>query len=298
MTIPNRTWAEIALLSLLWGGSFLGFSLALRELGVFTTVAFRIAGGSVLLWAYIFARGLTIPRNPKIWGAFLVMGTLNNAIPFSLIAWGQLNISSGLAAILNASTAVFGILIAAMVFSDERLTSNKLFGVTLGFLGVATAIGLSALTEFNLTSLAQLAIIGSSISYGLASAWARKTMKGLTPQVSAAGMTLCGALIMVPLALYIDGVPTLDYMPSTWAALAHLAILATALAYLLYYRVLAVAGAGNAMLITLTVAPIAIVLGALILGEELKPQAYLGFALLALGLLVIDGRLIKKLMKR
>ncbi|MGR3662024.1 MAG: DMT family transporter [Paracoccaceae bacterium] len=293
-SIPSRAWMEMFLLALIWGGSFLSFSLALREIGVFTTVAFRVGGGAIVLWIYILARGLKLPKSPKIWAALLVQGMINNVIPFSLIAWGQLRVPSGLASILNASTAIIGIVIAAAFFADERLTPRKLTGVVLGFLGVATAIGLSAMTEFNLTSLAQLAIVGSSLAYALSGVWARKTLSDLSPQVAAAGMVTAAALFIVPFALWVEGVPTFSYAPSTWAALIHLSVIATALAYLLYYRVLGMAGSGNLMLVTLLVAPVAILLGAVVLGEELKPQAYAGFALLAIGLLVLDGRILRR----
>ncbi|MGB5560042.1 MAG: DMT family transporter [Paracoccaceae bacterium] len=294
ITIPARAWGEILLLSLLWGGSFLAISFALREVGVFTVVAIRVLGAALVLWAYVLARGLALPRSPRVWGGFLVMGLLNNVIPFSLIVWGQQNIPSGLASILNASTAIFGVIVAAAVFADERLTARKAVGVSLGFVGVATAIGLSALHEFDLRSLAQLAIIGAAISYAFAGAWARIALKGLTPQVAAAGMTSCAALFMVPTALLLEGAPSLSHAPATLAALAYLAVVATALAYLLYYRVLAVAGSGNLMLVTLLVAPVAIALGAIVLGEELPRQAYAGFALLAVGLIVLDGRLLAR----
>jgi len=295
ITIPARVWGEILLLSLLWGGSFLAISFALREVGVFTIVAIRVLGAALVLWAYVFIRGLELPRAPGVWAGFLVMGLLNNVIPFSLIVWGQQNIPSGLASILNASTAIFGVIVAAAFFADERLTARKATGVTLGFLGVATAIGLSSLQELNLRSLAQLAIIGSSISYAFAGAWARTVLKGLTPQVAAAGMTSCAALFMVPVALLLEGPPSLSHMPATWAALAYLAVMATATAYLLYYRILVVAGSGNLMLVTLLVAPVAIALGTIVLGEDLRPQAYMGFALLAFGLIILDGRLIARL---
>jgi len=291
-TITSRAWGELFILSLIWGGSFLAFSLALRELGVFTTVAFRIAGGAVVLWIYIWIRKLPIPKSPKVWGAFLMMGLLNNVVPFSLIAWAQLRIPSGLASILNASTAIIGVLIAAILFSDERLTIRKTVGISLGFFGVSTSIGMSALSDFNLASLSQLAILGSSLSYALAGAWAKSAMKDLPPQVSAAGMTTCASLLIIPLALFFDGFPTFSYGPATWAAIIYSAIFATAFAYLLYYRILDMAGSGNLMLVTLTVAPVAILLGALVLGESLRAQDYLGFILLAAGLLVLDGRLL------
>jgi len=166
--------------------------------------------------------------------------------------------------------------------------------VVLGFIGVATAVGLSALHEFDLTSLAQLAIIGASVSYAVAGAWARSQLHGLAPQVAAVGMTGFSAIVMTVIALSVDGAPTFDYAPAVWTALGYMALIGTALAYLLYYRVLAVAGSGNLMLVTLLIAPVAIGLGVLVLGETLLPRAYLGFAILAVGLIVMDGRLLRQ----
>jgi drug/metabolite transporter (DMT)-like permease len=293
MNLSPRAWAELALLSLIWGASFLAIEFALRQVGVLTTVAFRVGGGAVVLWAYVLIRRLPVPRSPRVWGAFLVMGVLNNVIPFSLIVWGQVHLPSGLVSILNGATAVFGVLVAAMLFADERLSARKAFGVGLGMAGVVVVIGIDALRAFDLSSLAQLAVLGASLSYAFASAWARAHFKGLAPQVAAAGMTGFSGAIMWGVALAVEGPPSLDYAPATWTALAYLAIMATALAYLLYYRVLALAGSGNLMLVTLLVTPVAVLLGALVLGETLTPQALAGFGLLALGMLVLDGRLMR-----
>ncbi len=297
-TISGRAWVELFLLALIWGASFLSIRIALNEVGPLTSVAHRTGWAMLLLWIYIALRRLPVPRNPHIWGAFLLMGLLNNVIPFSLMAWGQLHIETGLTSILNAATAIFGILAAALFLSDERLTLRKAIGVTLGFVGVATAIGLSALTEFNIRSLGQLAVIGGTISYALAGVWARKTLGGLSPQVAAAGMLTGSSLITLPLAWIVEGPISLSLQPQTWAAIGYYAAIATALAYLLYYRVLNMAGSGNLMLCTLLVAPIAIILGAVVLGEELPLQAFTGFGLLALGLIIIDGRLFKAVQHR
>ena len=288
--IPPRAWFELFLLATIWGGSFLFNRLALDELGVFTTVAFRVGGACLVLWTCVAALRLPLPRRPGVWASFLVMGALNNAIPFTLITWGQLTIPTGLAAIVNASTAIFGVLVAALLFRDERLTPARLVGVLLGFAGVAVAIGLSALTALDLTALPQLALVCASLSYALAAVWARKRLGGLAPQVAAAGMLTGSSLIMIPLALWSEGLPSLTHGPGTWLALGYLATVSTAGAYLLYYRVLGMAGAGNLSLVTLLVAPVAIVLGALVLNEALPMRAYAGFALIALGLLTIDGR--------
>jgi len=234
---------------------------------------------------------LPLPREPRIWAAFLVMGLLNNVIPFSLMAWGQLHIPSGLTSILNAATAIFGVLAAAIFLADERITPRKAVGVCLGFAGVTTAIGLENLKDFDIGSLAQIAVLGGAMSYAMASVWARKHFAGQPPQLAAAGMLTGATLIMLPLAWIIEGPLTLNLAPATLAAIAYYAVPATALAYLLYYRVLAMAGSSNLMLVTLLVAPVAILLGAWLRNETLRPAAYAGFVLLALGLLVLDGRI-------
>ena len=154
----------------------------------------------------------------------------------------------------------------------------------------ATAIGLEHLLAFDLRSLAQLAIIAGTISYAFAGIWARKRLTGLAPEVAAAGMLTGSTLIMLPAAWIIEGPITLALQTQTWLAIGYYVVIATALAYLLYYRILALAGSGNLMLVTLLVPPIAIVLGAVVLGETLHPRAYLGFGVLALGLVILDGR--------
>jgi len=293
-SLSGRAWAELLLLSFIWGGSFLSIRVALDEIGPLTSVAHRTFWAMLILWGYIWIKGLPLPRNPLIWFAFLAMGLLNNVIPFSLMAWGQLYIETGLTSILNAATAIFGVVLAAIFFADERLSLRRFIGVTLGFLGVAVAIGLHNLTQFDLRSLAQIAVILGTVSYAFAGIWARKTLKDLPPQVAAAGMLTGASLIMVPLAWYVEGPISLSLQTDTTIAIAYYTVVATALAYLLYYRVLAMAGSGNLMLCTLLIAPVAITLGALILDETLLPQAYLGFAILALGLIILDGRVLRR----
>lgn len=288
--ISPRTWAELFILAFIWGGSFLSVRVALDEIGPLTSVAHRVGWAMLILWGYIFFKGLTIPRSPRIWVGFLGMGLLNNVIPFSLMAWGQLHIESGLTSILNAATAIFGVIAAAIFFADERLTPQRAIGVTLGFLGVATAVGLSSLIQLDLKSWGQIAVIAGTISYAIAGVWARKMLTGLAPQVAAAGMLTGSSLIMIPFAYAVEGPFTFALQTSTWIAIAYYAIVATAIAYLLYYRVLASAGSGNLMLCTLLVAPVAIVLGAVVLDEALPTKAYAGFALLAAGLVILNRK--------
>lgn len=296
-TLSTRAWAEMMLLGLIWGASFLSIRLALDEIPVLTLVAHRVIWACAILWAWVWWRGLPVPRTARIWGAFLVMGLLNNVIPFILMAWGQQYIETGLTSIFNAGTAVFGVLVAALFFGDERLSLRRATGVGVAFLGVAIAIGLESVRSFDIRSLAQLAVIAGTLSYALAAAWARAQLGHMPPQVAAAGMLTGSGLVMLPLALAVDGPPVLPALPATYGAIAYFAVFGTALAYLLYYRVLAMAGSGNAMLVTLIIPPVAIVLGAAVLGERLAPSALAGFAVLALGLLILDGRLVPRIAK-
>ncbi len=293
-SLSARAWAELLLLSLIWGASFLSIRIALDEVPVVTSVAHRVFWAALILWAYVLIMRLPIPKDLRVWGAFMVMGLFNNAIPFGLMAWAQLHIETGLTSILNATTAIFGVLVAAIVFTDERLTPRRAIGVTVGFLGVATAIGLHNLAKFDLRSIAQLAVLAGTLSYALAASWARATLAGLRPQVAAAGMLTGSSILVVPAAFYIDGTPTIALQPQSILAIGYYAIIATAFAYLLYYRVLAMAGSGNLMLCTLMIAPVAILLGALVRGEALSPNAYLGFAILTAGLLILDGRAFRR----
>jgi drug/metabolite transporter (DMT)-like permease len=289
--ISPRAWAELLLLALIWGGSFLAIRTALDEIPFVTSVAWRVAPAALALWLWVLWRRIPLPA-PGAWGALAVMGLLNNVVPFGLMAWGQLHITTGLTSILNAGTAVFGVLAAALL-ADERLTPRRALGVALGFAGVATAIGLRELLALDLRSLAQLAVVGGTISYALAGVWAKRRLRGMAPEAAAMGMLTCSAAIAVPAALVIDGWRP-PGQPDTLLAVGYYAVVATAVAYLLYYRVLAMAGAGNLLLCTLLIAPVAILLGALVRGERLEPAAFAGFALLALGLLILDGRLLRR----
>lgn len=283
-----RGWTELLLLGLIWGASFVSIRVALDTLPVMTSVLHRTFWAMLVLWLVTWIKGIKVPRSPGIWGAFLVMGLLNNVIPFSLMAWGQLYIDTGLTAILNAATAIFGVLIAALFFRDERLTKTRLLGVCLGFLGVSIAIGVQNFLNFSLQSTAQIAVLTGTVSYACAAAWARQTLSHLSPVIAAAGMLTASTVLVLPITLAVDGIPSLALPAITWAAIGYYAIVATAGAYLLYYRVLAMAGSGNLMLVTLVIPPVAIVLGALLRDESLPPNAFLGFAVLAIGLLVLN----------
>jgi len=297
-TLSPRAWSELLLLSAIWGGSFLSIRLALDDISVVATVAHRVFWAALVLWVVIAIRATPLPRAPRVWLAFGVMGLLNNVIPFSLMAWGQLHIETGLTSILNAATAVFGVLVAAALFRDERLSGQKLIGVALGFGGVVVTIGPSALLGVDLRSVGQLAVLAGTLSYAFAGAWARVHLSALDPVLAAAGMLSASALVLVPAALVLDGGIDLSLSVTSWGAIGYFSVVATAFAYLLYYRVLAMAGSGNLMLVTLLIVPFAVGLGAWARAETLTPSAILGFLMLTLGLLVLDGRTLRWLGRR
>ena len=282
-------WALIALLSVLWGGSFLFVELALAALGPFTVVAIRVSLAALTLLAWLRIAGLALPRDRGTWLAFLVMGLLNNALPFGLITWGQGHIEAGFAAILNATTPFFTILVAHALTRDERLSARKALGIGIGFAGVVAMIGPEALRGLTGSVLGQIAVVAAALSYAFAGVFGRR-FASLPSAVAACGM-LCGSsLVMLPLALAVEAIPTALPAPGILAALAALAVLSTAAAYLIYFRVLARAGATNLLLVTFLIPPGAVLMGWAALGERLTGGEALGMAAILFGLAVVDGR--------
>lgn len=292
--IPIRAWIDLMLLALVWGAIFLFIAIALREMTPFWTVFHRVFWAALLLWLYVWRKGLAVPRGAAIWGSFFVMGALNNAAPFTLITWGQTEIESGLASILNSTTAFFGIVVAAICLADEKLTPRRVVGVLIGVAGVAIVIGVEALTTFDPRSLGQIAVLGAALSYAFAGVWAKTRLTGLAPTVAAAGMLTGSSVIMAALALIVEGAPDLTLGWTTIGALAYCATFGTVAAYLLYYRILASAGSGNLLLVTIMMPPISILLGAWVLDETLGASTYLGCAVIVVGLIVLDGRLLRR----
>ena len=279
-------------MALLWGGSFMAYEIGLRSLPFSSLVLFRIAGAALLLWALAYVGKWQIPRG-RIWGDFLVLGLLNNAIPFSLIAWGQQFIESGLSSILNATTAIFAAVLAPVFFADERLTKNKALGVIIGFTGVSIAIGIHNLSHLDPRNLGQIAVIIASLSYALGGVYAKKRVKQ-KPQITALGMLSMGAILMM--IYHFATNPTGALLPSfeSGLAAAYLAIVGTAVTYLLFYKILDEVGVSYVALVTLLIPVFAISLGAIFLHERLEWTAFAGFALVAFALVIIDGRLLKK----
>lgn len=287
-------WLLLLILSVLWGGSFFFNKVALRELQPFTLVLGRVSLAAVALTAFVFFQRKQIPVSIALWREFLLMGALNNLIPFSLIVWGQTHVDSGLAAILNATTPVFTVLLAHFLTQDERLTVNRLVGIMLGLCGVIVLIGSDALGGLSWTSLGQFAILGAACSYGCAGIYGRR-FKKLSPAVAAAGMLISSTRIILPLALLLERPWTLKLSVTTWGALMCLSLLSTAIAYIIYFHILMKAGATNLVLVTFMIPVTSLFLGVFILGEQLHWTTFVSMVLIFVGLAGIDGRAIARI---
>ena len=292
--MDKSDWAILGILALIWGGAFVFIGVAVKHVHPLTYVWLRLTIAAAAMWLFLKARGepLGLPR--QVWGSMLVLALLNNALPFTLFGWGQTHIASGLAAILNATTPIWGVIVAHLLTHDERMNPRKVAGVLLGFGGVATMIGPTLLANIGTDALAQLACITASLSYALAAVWARRFKRmGLSPMSVTTGQLTAGAAMMLPMVLLFDQPWTQPFPPLiAWGAIVALALMCTAFGYVLYFRLIDSAGATNALLVTLLVPPVAILLGAVLLNESLAPQDFAGLALIALGLAAIDGRLV------
>lgn len=286
-------WSLLVGLSILWGGSFFFIELALLDLPPLTIVWARVTLGAVVLGLYAAARGHLFSRSLQEWTSLAVMGALNNALPFALIVWGQTQITGGLAAILNASTPLFVVLVAHVFTTDERLRLHKIVGVGFGLVGVVVLMGPSALRGLGGETLAQVAVLGAALSYAVAGVFGRR-FRGQPPAVTAASTLGCATLFLTPVTLLMEPPGSYSVSALSLSAIGGLAVLSTAVAYMVYFRLLASAGATNALLVTFLIPVSAVVLGGAFLGEVLGMTDGIGMALILAGLLAVDGRIFRR----
>lgn len=289
-----RDWARLLLLGVIWGGSFFFVHIAVAEIAPLKLVLFRVMIAAFALHLYLLVRGpsfrLALPLAATLFGLSL----LNNVIPFSLIFAGQTEIGAGLASVLNATTPFWTLLVANMMTSDEKLNWNKLAGIALGIAGTAVMIGPGLVGGLGGPVWAKLALIGASLSYAFALMVARR-LRGVPPAVVATGQLTASTIIMIPVVLAVHGTGGLFAASSgAWVAVFALALVSTACAYLLFFGLVASAGATNTSLVTLIVPASAILLGVTFLGERLEAFELGGMALIALGLVTIDGRVFRR----
>ncbi len=287
------SWMQLLTLGAVWGASFFFARVAVMEIPPLTLVLFRVGIAAIALHIYLAARGISFKPVLDRAGSFFVLAALNNVIPFSLIFIGQTELGAGLAAILNATTPFWTMLVANRLTTDERLTANKVAGILIGVTGTAIMIGPGMLNELGGATWPKLAIIGAAISYAFAATYAKRFRNMVTTQI-AAGQLTASTFIMVPLVVAIDGTATMfSASPSIWAAVFALALVSTAWAYILFFTLIANAGATNTTLVTLIVPMSAMLLGSLFLSETLQTFEIAGMTLIGTGLLIIDGRIIR-----
>ncbi|PCJ94263.1 MAG: EamA family transporter [Hyphomicrobiales bacterium] len=302
-------WGLLILLSIVWGGSFFFVQIGVQAVPPLTLVALRVSIAAVALWPLVLIRRFHVELTWQIWVAFLVMGVLNNVIPFTLFSFAQREIASALAAILNATTPLFTILVASIFLADERATWLKIIGVAIGFVGIAIMIGADlvgtdVLAKSTAALLAQFACLAAAFSYALSGAWGRRFQRyGIHPMLPAVGQLTCSSLVLWPIALFYDGFGhalgafTGMLAPAPLYAILALALVSTSFAYVIFFRLLATVGATNLLLVTFLVPVTASILGIVFLGEQLTLTDLLGILLIGLGLSAIDGRLWRKAAK-
>jgi drug/metabolite transporter (DMT)-like permease len=292
-TMGIAEWLLLGLLSVIWGGSFFFIEVAVREVTPFTLVFCRVGLAAVILLGVCFLTGRRLSADISLWGAFLVMGLLNNLIPFSLIAWSQQHIQSSLASILNATTPIFSVVLAHFLTREERFTLNRGIGVLIGWMGVTLLIGVESLEGLDLQIAGYLAVLGAAFCYACAAIFGRR-FRGLHPVTVTTGMLCCSSVLLVPLALIFEQPLALHPGAAAYGAILGLSLLSTAAAYMIYFRILARAGATNILLVTFLIPVSAIFLGVVFLGERLGWNALGGLLLIFTGLIAIDGRLLKR----
>jgi drug/metabolite transporter (DMT)-like permease len=293
LTMSATDWLLLVTLSILWGGSFFFAKIAIAELPPLTVALGRVAIAAAILIVLARVTGIALPARLADWRPYAIMGLLNNALPFGLIFWGQTHIPSGLAAILNATTPLFTVLIAHWATADEKLTPARLAGVAAGLAGVVVMVGPDLLHELGASVRGQIACLLAAASYAFAGVYGRR-FRGEPPLRVAAGQLTASSAMLAPVSLLTDR-PWALAPPSiaVIAALVALAAFSTAIAYVIYFRILARAGATNLLLVTFLIPVSAIMLGTLILGEHLAVRHVAGMAAIALGLAAIDGRLMR-----
>lgn len=285
-----RNFLWLLFLAALWGPSFIFIKVAVGEIPPLTLAAGRVGLAAILLYVILRAQGRNFPGFGPIWKHFAVVGFFGNALPFALFSWGEQYIDSALAAILNGTTPLFTIVLAHFFIDDDRLTTPKFLGVLLGFGGLLLLIGPSLVGGIQATTWGLVAIAVAAASYGLSIVYSRKNLRGLPPLVGPASQLMVATLYLLPLSLVIDQ-PFALPLPS-WQALGSLIVLATigtALAFVIYYRIMEYTSATYLSMVTYMVPVFGVFLGVWVLNEQLYWNAYAGCVLILLGVMIVNG---------
>ncbi|MDB0016433.1 DMT family transporter [Alphaproteobacteria bacterium] len=302
--MSSRSWSLLLSLAFIWGASFYFIEIGLIYLDPFWLVSVRLLFGALPLALWLLLQEKTLPIKLRFWTSVMIMGVLNNFLPFNFIAFGQLYVTGGIASIINANTAFMGVIVSGLFLSREPATWNRVVGVMVGVTGVAIAIGITPMLTAagaNDLLLGSLAIIVATVAYAFAGVWGKIKLAEYSPTQSALGMLICSSVISVLCSFFISGPPSLTIINHPFdliKVVLGLGVLGTALAYPLYFRILEVAGSSNLMLVTIIVPVFAIILDARLLSQFVTGSDLFGFAVVAIGLFIMDGRLNYNLLRR
>lgn len=288
--LVSRYLVVLFALGAIWGTSYLFIKVAVRELPPEVVVSGRLLLGALVLLGVLAVRGERLPASMKSWRDFLIVGITAVVLPFTLISWGEKSISSGMAAILSATTPLFAVLGTAVWTRDERLSAARLLGVVLGFAGVVVTVGLQDFSISSASTRGQLAVLAAACCYGLSGLYMRRAFRGIPPLIPAAGQLVAGSLVITPIALVRHGAPALPSLKVSGAILA-LGLLCTAIAYILLYWLIERIGPVRTVMVTYLFPPFALLYGWLLLDERLGANAILGLLVVFAGILVANGLL-------
>jgi drug/metabolite transporter (DMT)-like permease len=282
----KRELALLLALATLWGASYTFIKIGVETIPPITLIATRTLIAGLLLLAVLRVRGLSMPKDKATWSRFLFQACLNSAIPFTLIAWAEQTVDAGLAAILNSTTPIFAFLLTALLTRHEPVTGRKLFGVVAGIAGITLVVGLEALNGAGDQLLAQLAIVAATICYAGAAIFGRG-FKSLDPMMPAAGSLICGAVILMPLSLAIEQPWTLAPSTASMLALLCLSVFSTALAFVIYFRLVHTLGSVGTTAQAYLRVPIGVAIGVIFLGESISSTALIGLACVIAGVMAM-----------
>lgn len=280
---------ELALLlglSALWGASYTFIKIGVETIPPVTFIAARTLVAGAILVAVIRLRGLNLPGDRQAWMRFLFQACLNSVIPFTLIAWAEQTTDAGLATILNSTSPIFAFLLTVLITRHEPVTGRKLFGVTAGLIGICLIVGVQALDGFGQELWAQLAIVAATICYAGAAIFG-KNFKGLDPMMPAAGSLVCGTVILIPISLIVDQPWTLAPSANSVLALVALSVFSTALAFVIYFRLVQTLGSVGTTAQAYLRVPIGVSIGVAFLGEKLSSTAWIGLTCVVAGVIAM-----------
>jgi drug/metabolite transporter (DMT)-like permease len=281
-----RELALLLALSTLWGASYAFIKIGVETIPPVTLIAARTLIAGAILVAVLRLRGLRLPSDRQIWARFLFQACQNSVVPFTLIAWAEQTTDAGVATILNSTSPIFAFLLTALITRHEAVTSRKLLGVSAGLIGTCLIVGVEAFGGFGHELWAQLAIVAATICYAGAAIFG-KNFQGLDPMMPAAGSLICGAAILIPTSFIIDRPWTLAPSASSVLALFALSVFSTALAFVIYFRLVQTLGSVGTTAQAYLRAPIGVAIGVLFLGETLSSTAWLGLACVVAGVIAM-----------